>query len=103
MEEDKKTSSDARKAGEWIERESGEVSHSSNTRSWQRLHLLELGKTCSMVLCDIASSSANVPRPTQGPTTPHPATIAEPIPIFRGIESRTIILVLCFKNTRPDA
>ena len=30
-----------------MDRESGEVSHSSNARSWQRLHLFALGKTFS--------------------------------------------------------
>jgi hypothetical protein len=102
--EAKKASSEARKAGEWIERESGEVSHSSNTRSWQRLHLLEVGKACSMVLCDIASSCANVPRLNHGErSNAATTTIAAPIPIFKVIESRTIIPSFFFKNTKQDA
>src|SRR5512134_337338 len=51
-------SSDARNAGEWIERDKGEVSHSSNTRSWQRLHLVELGKALSIVIGALPSCCA---------------------------------------------
>ena len=39
----------ARNVGEWIDFDNGDVSHSSKTRSWQRLHLLEFGKAFSMV------------------------------------------------------
>src|SRR5690349_3426784 len=75
----KNASSDARNAGEWIERDNGEVSHSSKTRSWQRLHLLELGNALSMVIgalpsccakrrsanrCEIAPPSSTIPATT---------------------------------------
>src|SRR4026209_629974 len=55
----KNASSAARKAGEWIDRDKGEVSHSSKTRSWQRLHLLEFGEALSIVMGALPSCGAN--------------------------------------------
>jgi hypothetical protein len=101
--EAKNASSEARKAGEWIERESGDVSHSSNTRSWQRLHLLEVGKACSIVLCDNPISCATGLRSSQGVKSNAIAAIAAPIPTFTRIEPRTIISSFCFKNIEQDA
>jgi hypothetical protein len=56
-----------------------------------------------MVLCDIPSSSANVLLSSQCEKNNATTTIAAPIPIFTGIESRTIIPSFFFKNTKQDA
>jgi hypothetical protein len=52
--------------------------------------LLEVGKACSIVLCAIAVSCANTPQSNQGARHNATITIAAAIPIFQGIESRTI-------------
>src|SRR5437867_243272 len=46
-----------------MDRESGEVSHSSNARSWQRLHLFALGNTLSKLGFTVAEFWAR-PRST---------------------------------------
>src|SRR5687767_7898920 len=64
--DDRNASSVARNAGEWIERDSGDVSHSSKTRSWQRLHLLEFGNALSIVTGALPSCCAKRRSPTSG-------------------------------------
>jgi hypothetical protein len=66
--------------------ESGDASHSSNTRSWQRLHLLELGKIFSIVPFVLVSwatlKRASPPAMTMAKMTP-PKTILSPIVLDR--------------------
>ena len=51
-----------------------------------------------MVLCDIAGSCANTPQSSQGARNNATATIAVPIPIFTGIEFRSIMLMFLLRG-----
>src|SRR5581483_10504939 len=94
--------------------ERGDVSHSSKTRSWQRLHLLELGNTFSMAACDLTESCAT-PRSAALPATKAPRNAAPAatsratllfgitvIPLLRSSVRGTIFLALS-DAARPRA
>src|SRR4026207_147425 len=66
----KNASSAAGKAGERIDRDKGEVSHSSKTRSWQRLHLLEFGKALSIVTGALPACCAKRRQPRVSESAP---------------------------------
>src|SRR4030095_6860303 len=96
----KNASSAARKAGEWIDRDKGEVSHSSKTRSWQRLHLLEFGKALSIVTGALPSCCANSRSPHRCDAAP-PSTTTLATTIDRPALCSTLRIPCLIRESSP--
>src|SRR6476619_2142469 len=93
----KNASSEARNAGEWIDRDKGEDSHSSKTRSWQRLHLLEFGKALSIVMGALPSCCANSRSPHRCEAAP-PSSTTPATTIDRPALCSTLRIPLCLQR-----